>query len=298
VSQEFRSVFHRRVFWACCSVLALLFAASIRLVADRAPAQSSSAAAVPQGPVPAPVSSAAPALPDQALIQKYCATCHNDRAKTGGISFDGINVAEAGKHSEIFEKALVKLRGGMMPPQGMPRPDETTMNTFIVALENTLDAQARQSPDPGFKPVHRLNRTEYGNAVRDILDLNVDVADLLPADDESYGFDNIAGVLRVSPSLLEQYLTAAHKISSLAVGTDTDLIRADYRIPPDDSQKDHVEGLPLGTRGGLLVRHTFPLDAEYEFSVSGAGPGGGGAGGTTIDVTLDGEQLKAPNVRT
>ena len=183
------------------------------------------------------------------------------------MSFDGVQVADAGLHSEIFEKALVKLRGGMMPPQGMPRPDEATMNTFIVALENTLDAQARQHPDPGIKPVHRLNRTEYGNAVRDLLDLEVDVADLLPADDESYGFDNIAGVLRVSPSLLEQYLTAAHRISSLAVGTDTDLIRAGYRIPPDDSQEDHVEGLPLGTRGGLRFRHQFPQDAEYEFSV-------------------------------
>ena len=256
-------MFQRRFLWACGGAIALLFSASIHVVADREPAQSASTAAVPRAQAPAPASSAAPALPDQALIQKYCASCHNDRAKTGGISFDGINVAEAGKHSEIFEKALVKLHGGMMPPQGMPRPDEATLNTFIVALENTLDAQARQSPDPGFKPVHRLNRTEYGNAVRDILDLDIDVTDLLPADDESYGFDNIAGVLRVSPSLLEQYLSAAHKISSLAVGTDADLVRAGYRIPPDDSQEDHVEGLPLGTRGGLLFKHQFQQDAEY-----------------------------------
>jgi hypothetical protein len=262
-------VFHRRVFWATGCVLTLILAASIHLVADRAPAQSSPAAAVRrvQTSAPVPATAAAPALPDQALIQKYCSSCHNDRAKTGGISFDGVNVADAGRHSEIFEKALVKLRGGMMPPQGMPRPDEPTLNTFIVALENTLDAQARQNPDPGFKPVHRLNRTEYGNAVRDLLDLDIDVTDLLPADDESYGFDNIAGVLRVSPSLLEQYLAAAHKISSLAIGTDTDLIRAGYRIPPDDSQEDHVEGLPLGTRGGLLFKHQFPQDADYEFAV-------------------------------
>jgi mono/diheme cytochrome c family protein len=260
-------VLDRRYFWATGCALALLFAASIGVIADRAPAQSSSAAAVPRAQAPAPASSAAPTLPDQALIQKYCSSCHNDRAKTGGVSFDGVKVAEAGLHSEIFEKALVKLHGGMMPPQGMPRPDDATMNAFIVALENTLDAQARQNPDPGIKPVHRLNRTEYGNAVRDLLDIEVDVADLLPADDESYGFDNIAGVLRISPSLLEQYLAAAHKISSLAVGTDTDLIRAGYRIPPDDSQEDHVEGLPLGTRGGLRFRHQFPQDAEYEFSV-------------------------------
>ncbi len=259
---------YRRNFWAGSCVLTLLFAASIGVVADREQAQPASVAAAPraQSPAPSPAASAG-ALPDQALVQKYCQTCHNNRVKTGGISFEGTPVAEAGTHSEIFEKALVKLRGGMMPPQGSPRPDDATMNAFIVSLENTLDAQARQNPDPGFKPVHRLNRTEYGNVVRDLLDLEVDVADLLPADDESHGFDNIAGVLRVSPSLLEQYLAAARKISGVAVGTDTDLVRAGYRIPPDDSQEDHVEGLPLGTRGGLLFKHQFPQDAEYEFAV-------------------------------
>jgi len=260
-------VVNRRFFWASTCVLTLLLAASIRVVADREQAQPAPAAATPRAQTPAAPVTSNSALPDQALVQKYCSSCHNDRAKTGGISFDGVSVAEAGKHSEIWEKALVKLRGGMMPPQNMPRPDDATLNAFIVALENTLDAQARQNPDPGFKPVHRLNRTEYGNAVRDLLDLEIDVADLLPADDESYGFDNIAGVLRVSPSLLEQYLTAANKISGLAVGTDTDLIRSGYRIPPDDSQEDQVEGLPLGTRGGLLFKHQFPQDAEYEFAV-------------------------------
>ena len=259
---------HRRLFWASGCVLVLLLAASIRLAADRQDAQAPARrAAVTQPTEPVAPVTVSPALPDQALVQKYCSTCHNDRAKTGGVSFEGIPVAEAGKHSEIWEKALVKLRGGMMPPQGMPRPDDATMYAFIVALENTLDTQARRSPDPGFKPVHRLNRTEYGNVVRDLLDLDVDVADLLPADDESHGFDNIAGVLRVSPSLLEQYLAAARKISSLAVGTDSDLIRAAYRVPPDDSQEDHVDGLPLGTRGGLLFEHQFPQDAEYEFAV-------------------------------
>jgi hypothetical protein len=263
-------VLHRRLFWASGCVLALLLAASIRLAADRENAQSPvgpKAVATQRAEPVAPVTASSTALPDQALVQKYCSTCHNDRAKTGGVSFEGIPVAEAGTHSEIWEKALVKLRGGMMPPQGMPRPDDATMNAFIVALEHTLDTQARRSPDPGFKPVHRLNRTEYGNVIRDLLDLDVDVADLLPADDESHGFDNIAGVLRVSPSLLEQYLGAARKISSLAVGTDTDLIRAAYRVPPDDSQEDHVDGLPLGTRGGLLFEHQFPQDAEYEFAV-------------------------------
>ena len=294
-------MFDPRLFWASACVLALVLTASIRLVAgregaDREAAQSSPAAAAPraQSPAPAP-SSAVAALPDQALVQKYCTTCHNDRAKTGGVSFEGVSVAEAGAHSEIWEKALVKLRGGMMPPQGMPKPDDATMNAFIVALEHTLDAQARKSPDPGFKPVHRLNRTEYGNAIRDLLDLEVDVTDLLPADDESHGFDNIAGVLRVSPSLLEQYLSAAGKISSLAVGTDTDLIRSAYRVPPDDSQEDHVEGLPLGTRGGLLFKHQFPQDAEYEFAVfltrNIVGYMTGLEFPHQLEITLDGERV-------
>jgi hypothetical protein len=166
----------------------------------------------------------------------------------------------------VWEKVVMKLRGGMMPPQGMPRPDEATLEAFAVSLEQTLDRAAQATTKPGYKPVHRLNRTEYGNAIRDLLDLQVDVTDLLPADDESHGFDNIAGVLRVSPSLLEQYLAAARRISSLAVGSDTDVVRLAYRISPDDSQEDHVEGLPLGTRGGLLFRHNFPQDAEYEFA--------------------------------
>jgi hypothetical protein len=201
------------------------------------------------------------------LIQKYCATCHNDRAKTAGLSLQGANPADAAAHAELWEKVAMKLRGGMMPPQGMPRPDTATLEAFAAGIEKTLDDRALKSPDPGHKPVHRLNRTEYGNAIRDLLDLNVDVTSLLPADDESHGFDNIAGVLRVSPLLLEQYLAAARNISSLAVGTDTDLVRADYRVPPDDGQEDHVEGLPLGTRGGLLFKHNFPQDAEYEFSI-------------------------------
>jgi mono/diheme cytochrome c family protein len=243
---------------------ATLLAAGTHALADRAPAQSAAAPARPPAAAP---TSAATALPPQALVQKYCVSCHNDRAKTGGVSFDGLDPAQAAAHAEIWERALLKLRGGMMPPQGMPRPDAATLDTFITSLEGTLDSGALKSPDPGHKPVHRLNRTEYGNAVRDLLALDVDVAELLPADDESDGFDNIAGALRVSPSLLEQYLAAARKISSLAVGTDTDVVRSAYRVPPDDSQDEHVEGLPLGTRGGLVFHHNFPQDAEYEFAV-------------------------------
>ncbi len=256
-----------RVCLLVCSTIWVLAAASSSLRADRGSADN-------QGPAgtPAPVTQPAPTAPqtlnsDQALIQKYCITCHNARVKTAGLSLEGSNPAEAASHADLWEKVAMKLRGGMMPPQGMPRPDAATLEAFAATIEKTIDDRALRSPDPGHKPVHRLNRTEYGNAVRDLLDIDVDVTGLLPADDESHGFDNIAGVLRVSPLLLEQYLAAARTISSLAVGTETDLVRSDYRVPPDDSQEDHVEGLPLGTRGGLLFKHNFPQDAEYEFSI-------------------------------
>jgi len=249
----------------CCTVW-VLAAASSSLRADREPAQAQTATPAP-APVTQAVTTAQAPASDQALVQKYCITCHNARAKTGGLSLEDANPADAATHAELWEKVAMKLRGGMMPPQGMPRPDPATLEGFATAIEKRIDERALRSPDPGHKPVHRLNRTEYGNAVRDLLDLDVDVTSLLPADDESHGFDNIAGVLRISPSLLEQYLAAARTISSLAVGTETDLVRADYRVPPDDGQEDHVEGLPLGTRGGLLFRHNFPQEAEYEFSI-------------------------------
>src|SRR6186997_2097013 len=189
---------------------AIAFIASIGVSADP---QSSSVSAGPQGPTLQASSTAA--VPDAALVQKYCLTCHSARVKTGGLSLEGMNPAEAAAHAEVWEKVVMKLRGGMMPPQGMPRPDEPTIERVTVNLEQALNRAALAAPDPGHKPVHRLNRTEYGNAIRDLLDLDVDVTDLLPADDESHGFDNIAGVLRVSPSLLEQYLGAARQIASL-----------------------------------------------------------------------------------
>ncbi|HXH24341.1 MAG TPA: DUF1592 domain-containing protein [Vicinamibacterales bacterium] len=252
-----------------------------------------------QADAPATGASAQP-LPPDAVVRKYCVTCHNDRAKTGGVSFDGLNPADPGPQAELWERAVLKLRGGMMPPQGVPRPDPETLEALIASLERALDAHAFAHVDPGYKPVHRLNRTEYRNAVRDLLDLDIDVTELLPADDESHGFDNIAGVLRVSPSLLEQYLAAARKISSLAVGTDTEVIRQAYRIPPDDSQEEHVEGLPLGTRGGLLFRHHFPQDAEYEFAVkllrNIVGYITGLEFAHVLEITIDGERVFAAQV--
>ena len=248
---------------------ALVAAGSSHLRADRSPQAPVSRAAAPP-PARAAAQTPSPAGPQinqRQLVEQYCVTCHSDRARTGGLTLQSLDPQNTGGHAEIWEKVVRKVRGGMMPPQGMPRPDGATLDAFAAALEHSLDQQAFRQPNPGHKPVHRLNRTEYGNAIRDILDLDVDVAELLPPDDESNGFDNIAGVLRVSPSLLEQYLAASHRISSLAVGTDKDLLTTPYRVPPDDSQEDQVEGLPLGTRGGFMFRHTFPQDATYQFNV-------------------------------
>ena len=259
----------RRVVAFLVAGLALVAVEASNLSADRASQASSQRPGPSQTPSTQQASpSAATSVDENALLQKYCATCHNDRTKSGNLVLQNLNPAETiASHAATWEKVVLKLRGGMMPPQGMPRPDEPTLNALVTQLEARLDQFALASPDPGHKPVHRLNRTEYGNAIRDLLDLQIDPTQILPADDESNGFDNIAGVLRVSPSLLEQYLTAARQISSLAVGTDADVVIQPYRVPPDDSQEDHVEGLPLGTRGGLLVRHNFPQDADYEFSV-------------------------------
>jgi len=221
------------------------------------------------------VSSAAPqsAVPadgqqQTALVTKYCATCHNDRLKTGGLVLEKIDAAKPADHPELWEKVLRKVATGSMPPQGMPRPSEAEMKGLVSYLETSLDKAAMAKPNPGRASMHRLNRTEYANAVHDLLNLEVDPAAVLPADDESYGFDNIAEVLKTSPSLIERYMAASWKISRLAVGDPA--IIADttvYRVRPDLSQDGHIEGMPLGTHGGTQFVHNFPLDGEYEFRV-------------------------------
>ena len=181
---------------------------------------------------------------------------------------DKLDLDHVAMSAETWEKVIRKLRGGMMPPTGRPRPQSENVYKFISWLETSLDRAGASAPNPGRASIHRLNRSEYGNAVRDLLSLEVDVADLLPADDESNGFDNIADVLKLSPSLVEQYLAASRKISTLAVGSPSiSVLTQRYAMPPDISQEDHIEGLPLGTRGGMVVRHNFPLDGEYDFRV-------------------------------
>jgi len=198
-----------------------------------------------------------------------------------------------------------KVRAGMMPPSGMPRPDRSALDAFATKIEVGLDRAAAADPNPGGTGLHRLNRTEYTNSIRDLLALDIDASTLLPADDSSEGFDNIADALAISPALIERYAAAAIKISRLAVGNP--LVASStvtYRVPSDFSQRDHLEGMPLGTHGGLKVRHTFPVDAQYTIQIrargggssgGGLGTGGGRGAGPSeeqVEVTLNGERIR------
>ena len=245
-----------------------------------------------------PARRGAEATSGAAFLQQYCVSCHNSKARLGGLALDTLDPARVEGHAETWEKVVRKLRTGMMPPEGAPKPPAAIRNAFAAALEATLDAVAVRRLDPGAPALHRLNRAEYANAIRDLLALDVDVSALLPPDDSTAGFDNIADVLGVSPALIEGYVAAATKISRLAIGDPSiGLDRVVYRVPGDLSQDAHLEGLPLGTRGGIVVRHTFPLDAEYDLQVGQAG--GGRLGGAPaaapraddLYVALDGVRL-------
>jgi len=201
----------------------------------------------------------------QSLLTKYCVTCHNQRAKTGGLTLDNVDVANVGDAPEVWERVVQKLQANLMPPPGLPRPDAAAYKGLLAHLETSLDRAAERNPDPGrTEALHRLNRAEYRNAVRDLLALDIDVSSLLPADDVSYGFDNIAGVQRMSPTLMERYIAAAQKLSSLAVGASARAATTDtFLVPPELRQDDRIDGLPFGTRGGASLRYSFPRDGEY-----------------------------------
>lgn len=210
-----------------------------------------------------------PAAPDRALFTQYCVACHNARLKTAGLSLEGVDLSQPAAHAEVLEKVTRKLGTDQMPPPGRPRPDRATRLTFVSVLENALDQVARQRPDPGRVPIHRLNRVEYVNAIRDLFDLEIDGAAMLPSDTPGLGFDNNADVLSVTPGLMARYLTAATKVSRLAVG-DTSIrpISQVYRVAEFARQDSRMsDDLPFGSRGGLSVRHTFPLDGEYRFKL-------------------------------
>jgi hypothetical protein len=254
-----------------------------------------SPAAVAVGSGQAAQSADAAVAPDQAIVNRYCTTCHSTRMKAGNLVLAGLDVTAVDSDPELWEKVVRKLRNGLMPPAGSPRPDEATYQRFLTTLQDKLDAHAARQPNPGRTEIaHRLNRIEYRNAVRDLLAVEVDVTDLLPADDSSYGFDNIAGVLKMSPALVERYLAAARVISRTAVGSAPPNAAASiYRVSPEAQQHDRDERLPFGTRGGTLVRHVFPVDAEYDIKVGVAGAPGGGPGAERhqLEITVDGVRV-------
>ena len=242
------------------------------------------------------------AAPERALLERYCVTCHNDQLRTAGLSLEALDLGDVRADAEIWEKVVLKLRAGMMPPAGRPRPDRETYDRLASFFEADLDRAAAANPDPGYSDaLRRLNATEYGNAIRDLLALEVDVTDLLPADDSSAGFDNV-GLGGLDPGRMERYLSAAQKVSRLAMGAPVRSPVADtFIVPSDLNQEVHVEGLPFGTRGGSAVHYNFPVDAEYEIRAElGKSWNSNRIGGLRkphdVIFTLEGEPLKVLTV--
>ena len=267
-------------------------------VASSVPRAEQRASRDPVQPVSTGASAASPDL-RQALNQ-YCVGCHNDRNRTSavasGVILNNADLARVAENGDMWEKVIRKLRAGAMPPVGMPRPDAATHDALVTFLESTLDRKAAAHPNPGRHLPHRLNRVEYANAIRDLLALEVDASTLLPPDDSADGFDNNADVLGVSPSLLERYLSAAAKISALAVGSPSIGASSEtYRIRGDASQTGQNDELPPGTRGGLMALHSFPLDGEYVIKVKLLEINLGAIRGLEyehqLEVTIDGERV-------
>jgi hypothetical protein len=262
----------RRFLVASAAFVALVLAGA-EIAADAPGAQAAStdtsgpaSTSSPRSNIPEPIS-------EQALISRYCVGCHNARSQAGNLALDGMDLAQVSEHRDAWEKVVRKLRVGLMPPAGRPRPDEATYTRLRTSIESRLDQAGSARPDPGRTEVaHRLNRLEYANAIRDLLAVEINAPDLLPADDSSYGFDNIAGVLKMSGALTERYLSAARVISRLAVGSPPPAIdTAVYRVSAEVQQHERLEELPFGTRGGTRIRHVFPQDAEYDMKVGVSG---------------------------
>ena len=247
-------------------------------------------------------SGATPTADQRALLDRYCVGCHNQRGKAAGqeparkLTLDDLDLARIPDRAEAWERVVRKMRAGMMPPAGSRRPEKAAYDGFITWLENELDRTTpTYAPPPG---LHRLNRTEYANVIRDLLDLDIDAAALLPSDDSTHGFDNMAGALGISSTLVEAYVSAAGKISRLAIGEPAAPALVVYRTPEDTSQDYHLEGLPFGTRGGMLVNHVFPSDGDYTITVTpifgdNMSPTGfGSVPCEKLEILLDGARLE------
>jgi mono/diheme cytochrome c family protein len=228
-----------------------------------------------------------------AVVAANCLDCHNAAEQVAGLNLESLKLAAVESDAQIWETVIRKLRAGLMPPAGGPSLDRGARDALVAWVEKEIDRNAEAHlPAPG---LHRLNRTEYTNAIRDLLALNVDATAFLPPDDSSHGFDNMAGTLTTSPALMEAYLSAAGRISRLAVGTETAPALAVFDVPHDTSQNEHIEGLPFGTRGGMLIEHEFPADGEYVFTVKGMTGYFtrvlGNVQGEQLEVTIDGERV-------
>jgi hypothetical protein len=276
-------------WFVCLAAAAACLAGS---VAVRAGGAQRPPAAVPPGTASA----------HRATLDRYCVSCHNDRVKAGGLVLAGLDVARPAADAATWEKVVRKLRGRMMPPAGVPRPDEGTYEEFVADLESSLDAAAAARPNPGrTETFRRLSRVEYQHAIRDVLDLDVDVSALLPKDDASHGFDNVANG-ELSPTLLERYLAAAQKVSRAAVGGPLPSPASHVvTLPSDLTQEDHLDGLPLGTRGGTAVRYNFPVDGSYEIQLRLSRDRNENVEGLTepqqVELTLDGQRVKVFDVK-
>ena len=247
-----------------------------------------------QGTKPSP----APVASHSVFINQYCVSCHNDRTKIAGLALNTLNLDSVGENVEVWEKVVWKLSARAMPPVGRPRPDEATYAAFVSELETSLDRVAMANPKPGrAEAFHRLNRTEYKNAIRDLLSLDIDdVTSLLPKDDESYGFDNV-NVVAFSPALMERYLSAAEKISQRAIGGPGPAPGpTNFELPPDLTQESELENMPLGSRGGTIFHHTFSMDGEYEIEIRLARNRDEQVEGLTepyeMELRLDGERIR------
>ena len=302
---------------ACAALLSLgLAARAAQAPAPSAPQAPAPRAAAPRATTPRPVATARPAATtptmvaaDQTrLVTTYCATCHSERGKAGGLSLANWDAMKAQQQPEVVEKMIRKMRAGMMPPPGAKRPDDGAITSLAAALETRMDEFAASNPNPGWRPFQRLTRAEYTAAVRDLLDIEIDVTPYLPADTQAHGYDNIAEAQAFSPALLDGYLRAASQVSRLALGDKTaSATSATYRVLQTESQMQYVEGAPFGSRGGLVVTHNFPADGDYVFkallqrTISGELFGNTGiamAGSNELlEVSINGERAALLEVR-
>jgi hypothetical protein len=290
----------RLVFFCAVVCVHALCVGAVIGRAQKTPTRQAQGGPVSQKPAPprtpaTPKPAASHTTPPQdlnAVVKRYCVSCHNDARKLNALSLVSFDVGQAAQHADVAEKMIVKLRAGFMPPPLAARPDAATLTGLVTALETTIDTASAAKPNPGARTFQRLNRAEYARAVRDLLALDIDAGNWLPLDTKSANFDNIADAQAMSPTLLESYLNAASAISRMAVGdrsaasVDSTYTNAGYL---SQHPWDHVEGTPFGTRGGIVVDHVFPADAEYVFEVQMVS--GSFSKFEDVDISIDGERV-------